>query len=230
MPEPPSASARRRFHVRSNIATLGGEFGMGDANRHGTLLGTLSLQSGATLPASGAELEELRDSRSGAGQRHRLSDQLFSASHGPRAPDRTRRRAWTRRDGSSSFRTCSPTGCRQARPTTISTLHLVTTADNVRAQQRFLREVFGIERVACVYGFSMGAQQAYHWAALFPDQVERAIVVCGSARTSVHNQVFLRSLLATLEAAPEACRRRPLLGHARRKPCALSRGSMRAGR
>ena len=80
---------------------------------------------------------------------------------------------------------------------------LVTTADTVRAQQRFLREAFGVDRVACVYGFSMGAQQAYHWAALFPDQVERAVVVCGSARTSVHNQVFLRSLLATLEAAPE---------------------------
>jgi hypothetical protein len=47
------------------------------------------------------------------------------------------------------------------------------------------------------------AQQAYHWAALFPDQVERAVILCGSARTAVHNQVFLRSLLATLEAAPE---------------------------
>ena len=34
---------------------------------------------------------------------------------------------------------------------------LVTTADNVRAQRRLLSEVFGIERVACVYGFSMGA-------------------------------------------------------------------------
>lgn len=30
-----------------------------------------------------------------------------------------------------------------------------------------------------------------------------AIVVCGSARTSVHNKVFLLSLLATLDAAPE---------------------------
>ena len=80
---------------------------------------------------------------------------------------------------------------------------LVTTADNVQAQRRLLDEVFGIERLACVYGFSMGAQQAYHWAALFPAMVERAIVVCGSARTAVHNQVFLRSLLATLEAAPE---------------------------
>ncbi len=80
---------------------------------------------------------------------------------------------------------------------------LVTTADNVRAQMRLLREVFGVERVACAYGFSMGAQQAYHWAALYPEQVERAVIVCGSARTAVHNQVFLRSLLATLEAAPE---------------------------
>src|SRR5215813_1476905 len=48
-----------------------------------------------------------------------------------------------------------------------------TTTDNVRVQQRLLAEVFGIERVALVYGFSMGAQQAFRWAALFPDRVER---------------------------------------------------------
>ena len=80
---------------------------------------------------------------------------------------------------------------------------LVTAADNVRAQRRFLQERFGIDRLACAYGFSMGAQQSYHWAALFPEAVERAIVVCGSARTAEHNKVFLLSLLATLEAAPE---------------------------
>lgn len=80
---------------------------------------------------------------------------------------------------------------------------LVTTADNVRAQQRLLADVFGIERVACAYGYSMGAGQAYHWAALFPERVDRAVILAGSARTSVHNTVFLLSLLATLEAAPE---------------------------
>ena len=80
---------------------------------------------------------------------------------------------------------------------------LVTAADNVTAQQLFLRESFGIEQVACVYGWSMGAQQAYHWAALFPDRVERAIVCCGSARTAPHNRVFLEGLRAILEAAPE---------------------------
>jgi pimeloyl-ACP methyl ester carboxylesterase len=72
-----------------------------------------------------------------------------------------------------------------------------------RAQKRLLSEHFGIEHIAAVYGFSMGAQQAYHWPAMFPDAVHRAIVVAGSARTSPHNRVFLLSLLATLEAAPE---------------------------
>jgi homoserine O-acetyltransferase len=80
---------------------------------------------------------------------------------------------------------------------------LVTASDNVRAQQRWLREVFGVDRVACAYGWSMGAQQAYHWAALFPDQVDRAVIVCGSARTAAHNYVFLAGLKAILEAAPE---------------------------
>jgi len=80
---------------------------------------------------------------------------------------------------------------------------LVSIADNVEAQHACLRAAFGIERIACVYGFSMGAIQAYHWAAMFPDRVERAAIVCGSARTSVHNRVFLKGLLATLEAAPE---------------------------
>jgi homoserine O-acetyltransferase len=80
---------------------------------------------------------------------------------------------------------------------------LVTAADNVRAQKRLLQEVFGAERVACAYGWSMGAQQAYHWAALFPEQVERAVIVCGSARTAPHNWVFLAGLKAILEAAPE---------------------------
>jgi homoserine O-acetyltransferase/O-succinyltransferase len=80
---------------------------------------------------------------------------------------------------------------------------LVTIYDNVQVQRLVLADLFGIDRVACVYGWSMGALQAYHWAALFPDAVERIVVNCGVARTAVHNQVFLRSLMATLEAAPQ---------------------------
>jgi homoserine O-acetyltransferase len=80
---------------------------------------------------------------------------------------------------------------------------LVTIHDNVSVQRRALREVWGIERAACVYGWSMGALQAYHWAAMFPGAVDRIVVNCGVARTAIHNQVFLRGLMATLEAAPE---------------------------
>lgn len=80
---------------------------------------------------------------------------------------------------------------------------IVTGWDNVQAQRRLLAEQFGVSRLHAVYGFSMGAQQAYHWAAAFPDSVDHAFVVCGSARTAAHNKVFLSSLLRTLEAAPE---------------------------
>lgn len=80
---------------------------------------------------------------------------------------------------------------------------LVTMGDNVRAQQRLVVERFSASRVAAVYGFSMGGIQAYHWAARFPEMVERAFVVCGSARTADHNKVFLSGLLRILEAAPE---------------------------
>jgi homoserine O-acetyltransferase len=75
-----------------------------------------------------------------------------------------------------------------------------TVADNVRVQRRMLQEVFGIDRVALACGWSMGGMQAYHWAALFPEAVERLAVLCGSAKTSPHNLVFLEGVKATLTA------------------------------
>ena len=76
----------------------------------------------------------------------------------------------------------------------------VTYYDAVRVQQRLLHEVFGISKVKLVYGWSMGAMQAYHWAVAFPDLVERIAVVCGSARCAPHNAVFLESVRAALTA------------------------------
>ncbi|WP_397571234.1 alpha/beta fold hydrolase [Schlesneria sp. T3-172] len=78
----------------------------------------------------------------------------------------------------------------------------ISHVDNVIAQRRMLAEVFGITRLAMAYGWSMGAQQALHWGALFPDSVERIAAVCTSARTSPHNQVFLEGLRATLTTDP----------------------------
>jgi homoserine O-acetyltransferase/O-succinyltransferase len=70
----------------------------------------------------------------------------------------------------------------------------------VHAQERLLREKFGVTRLALVYGWSMGGQQALHWGALFPERAVRICAVCTSARTSPHNKVFLEGIRATLTA------------------------------
>ena len=76
----------------------------------------------------------------------------------------------------------------------------VTIYDNVRLQRRLLREIFEIESLALAVGWSMGAQQAYHWGALYPDEVERVAAICGSAKTSQHGHVFLEGMKAALTA------------------------------
>jgi homoserine O-acetyltransferase len=78
----------------------------------------------------------------------------------------------------------------------------VTHLDNVRAQAQLLRHEFGIEELALVYGWSMGAQQAYHWGALYPDRVHRIAALCGTAQTTDHNRIFLHGLRAALTADP----------------------------
>lgn len=75
----------------------------------------------------------------------------------------------------------------------------VSMLDNVQAQWRLL-EHLRVERLALAFGWSMGAQQAFHHAALYPERVERLLAVCGSARTSPHNRVFLEGVKAALQA------------------------------
>jgi homoserine O-acetyltransferase len=77
---------------------------------------------------------------------------------------------------------------------------VVSHRDNVAAQRQLLREVFGVERLPLIYGWSMGAQQAYQWAVEHPEQVERICCVCGSTRTSPHNRLFCLSLRQALTA------------------------------
>ncbi|OPY99204.1 hypothetical protein A5906_26065 [Bradyrhizobium sacchari] len=78
----------------------------------------------------------------------------------------------------------------------------LTYHDAIAVQRRLLTERFGITKLALVYGWSMGGMQAYHWAALHPDMVERAAVVCGSARCAPYNRVFLDSVKAALTTDP----------------------------
>ena len=72
--------------------------------------------------------------------------------------------------------------------------------DNVFCQHRLLSEIFGIERIQLVAGWSMAGCQAYQWAAQFPEMVEAILPFCASARTSPHNFVFLEGVKAALTA------------------------------
>jgi homoserine O-acetyltransferase len=78
----------------------------------------------------------------------------------------------------------------------------ISHADNVRAQRRLLEERFGVEAPALIMGWSMGAQQGYHWAVLEPDRCRRLLALCGTARTTPHNRLFLLSLRHALTADP----------------------------
>ncbi len=75
-----------------------------------------------------------------------------------------------------------------------------TIYDNVLLQHKLVTEVLGVDRIKLAIGWSMGAQQVYQWACLFPSMIERLAPIAGSARTSVHNYVFLEGMRAALTA------------------------------
>jgi homoserine O-acetyltransferase len=77
---------------------------------------------------------------------------------------------------------------------------VVQHADNVAAQKRLLEEVFQVQQLPLIYGWSMGAQQAYQWAVTHPDWVQRICCLCGTTRTSPHNRLFCLSLRQALTA------------------------------
>jgi homoserine O-acetyltransferase len=78
----------------------------------------------------------------------------------------------------------------------------ITIQDDVTAQHRLVTSQFGIERIALVVGWSMGAQQTFQWAVSHPGMVERIAPFCGTAKTTPHNWVFLQSLYTALTTDP----------------------------
>jgi homoserine O-acetyltransferase len=78
----------------------------------------------------------------------------------------------------------------------------VRIGDDVVAQERLLREHFGIESLALVTGGSMGAQQTYEWAVRFPDKVRRAAPIAGTAQNTDHDFLFTRTLIEAITSDP----------------------------
>lgn len=90
----------------------------------------------------------------------------------------------------------SPSNCSDAQRA--DRFPLVSIYDNVECQYRLLTEELRVKRVRLATGWSMGAIQAYHFAALYPDLVDSLLPFCGSARCSPHNDVFLQGVSAAL--------------------------------
>ncbi|MFS0557693.1 alpha/beta fold hydrolase [Brevibacillus sp. 179-C9.3 HS] len=76
----------------------------------------------------------------------------------------------------------------------------VTIYDNVALQYRLITERFGIRKIALATGWSMGAIQAFQWAAGYPDMVERLAPFAGTAKTWPHNIVLIEGIRAALQA------------------------------
>ena len=71
------------------------------------------------------------------------------------------------------------------------------------AQHLMLTQHLGVLSLALVYGYSMGAMQALHFAALFPSFVHRVVATAGTASCGQYNAVFLEGLLAILRSSEE---------------------------
>lgn len=76
----------------------------------------------------------------------------------------------------------------------------ITIYDNVRCQHQLVTQLFGVEKIALVTGFSMGALQTFQWGASYPAMIERLAPFAGTAKTWPHNFVFLEGVKATLQA------------------------------
>ncbi|KAJ3557868.1 hypothetical protein NM688_g1236 [Phlebia brevispora] len=79
----------------------------------------------------------------------------------------------------------------------------VTYEDNVHAQYAVLTKELGVSKVFCAMGVSMGGQLAYHWAALYPDFVDRFVSICSAARTSMHCSTVIESVKFAMTSAKD---------------------------
>ncbi len=78
----------------------------------------------------------------------------------------------------------------------------VRIGDNVVAQERLLRQHFGIDRLALVVGGSMGAQQTYEWAVRFPKKVLRAAAIAGTAQNTPGDFLLAEIMREALQSDP----------------------------
>ncbi|MCB1159890.1 MAG: homoserine O-acetyltransferase [Leptospiraceae bacterium] len=70
-----------------------------------------------------------------------------------------------------------------------SSFPFVSIKDMVNAQHRLVKH-FGIEKLLCVVGGSMGGMQALQWAVSYPDMVKNSIVIASTSEHSAQQIAF----------------------------------------
>lgn len=83
-----------------------------------------------------------------------------------------------------------------------SPLPNLSVLDNVLAQKQLL-DSLGINGIKLAIGWSMGGMQVYQWISYFPQIISNAIIICSSAKTAIHNKVFLKGLKSIIDSDPK---------------------------
>jgi homoserine O-acetyltransferase/O-succinyltransferase len=72
---------------------------------------------------------------------------------------------------------------------------VVYIADDVIAQHRLVTEVFGIQELQLILGWSVGALQTYEWAVRFPSMVKRMASIAGAPKPSPWTRLWLHTAI-----------------------------------
>jgi len=83
-------------------------------------------------------------------------------------------------------------------------LPFITIGDMVRAQALLL-DHFGIEKLFCVIGGSMGGMQALEWVTRFPDRIFASVPIASATRQSAQNIAFHEIGRQAIMADPDWC-------------------------
>jgi homoserine O-acetyltransferase/O-succinyltransferase len=76
-----------------------------------------------------------------------------------------------------------------------STFPEVSISDDVTAQHRLVTEVFGIDQLHLVLGWSVGALQVYEWAIRYPDAVRSMAPIGGAPVPAPWTKLWLSSIV-----------------------------------
>jgi homoserine O-acetyltransferase len=80
---------------------------------------------------------------------------------------------------------------------------LFTMEDMARAQYRVLTEAMGIKHIHAAVGLSMGGEQVFAWAALYPSFMDEAVPIVGTPQVTSFDLLSKKIVIDAIEADPE---------------------------